>query len=215
MDQRLALAGSALVTLRVLFRGCMANQHTSAREKALISEAVAGLKNIGKGLRTHRVNAQKEIHTKDGSQLLAAGAITPEQASRLHSTGTMHNLADDAVKHARSYSTFMSARAVLDSLQRCRIDLEDFCDANHLIRYLQADNKRFIEVRGLTKAALTKLPAGTIIGYIDDKHGHVEIAVGNGKAASDFIRDLGKDSRQAIAFIPVKPGEKFTFNPQK
>ena len=116
-------------------------------------------------------------------------------------------LAQDALSHANSKSTGFCARSVKESI--ARTGLGDY-ESGHA--YQCADilsrNPNFKEVKVAAKD-VDKLPAGCVIVYpqgdsgYSDQYGHVEISLGNGKAASDFVNRNVKDSANARVFVPV------------
>lgn len=69
-------------------------------------------------------------------------------------------------------------------------------------------NPNFKEIT-VSGSELSKLPAGCIIVYdrgdagYSPKYGHIEITLGDGRAASDFINNRIKPSDKAHVFVPV------------
>lgn len=70
------------------------------------------------------------------------------------------------------------------------------------------NNPNFKEIN-VSGSELSSLPAGCIIVYdrgdqgYSSKYGHVEITLGNGRAASDFLNKRIKPSDKAHVFVPV------------
>ena len=70
------------------------------------------------------------------------------------------------------------------------------------------NNKNFKEIN-VAPNDLNKLPAGCVIVYnkgaagYSSQYGHVEITLGNGNAASDFVNHNIRPSEDVTVFIPV------------
>ena len=71
-------------------------------------------------------------------------------------------------------------------------------------------NNNFREIKVNSKEELRNLPAGCIVVYeagaagYNAKHGHIEVTLGNGTAASDGITRNMRYSNQMSVFIPVE-----------
>ena len=86
----------------------------------------------------------------------------------------------------------------------------------HMMDDKLRNNKNFQEVKINSVEELKSLPAGCVIVYeagalyegtnrrANDKHGHIEISLGNGTAASDGITRNMKFSKNMSVFVPVE-----------
>ncbi len=116
-------------------------------------------------------------------------------------------LAQDALNHANSKSTGYCARSVKESLSRTGLGEYQSGHAYQCADIL-SNNPNFKEVKVDAKD-IDDLPAGCIVVYprgdagYSDNYGHIEIALGNGKAASDFVNNKVKNSDNARVFVPV------------
>lgn len=116
-------------------------------------------------------------------------------------------LAQKAANNAKSSSTGYCAKGVKNAIAATGLGEYESGNACDMAAILK-DNKNFKEVN-VSKNDLTKLPAGAIVIYpkgdagYSSKYGHVEIALGDGRAASDFINSNVKSSENARVFIPV------------
>ena len=116
-------------------------------------------------------------------------------------------LAQDVLNHANSKSTGYCARSVKESL--ARTGLADY-ESGHAYQCadMLSDNPNFKEVKVDAKD-IDDLTAGCIVVYpkgdsgYSSKYGHIEVALGNGKAASDFVNNNVKNSDNARVFVPV------------
>ena len=116
-------------------------------------------------------------------------------------------LAQDALSHAGSKSTGYCAKSVKESIARSGLGAYESGHAYQCADILSR-NPNFKEVKVAAKD-VDKLPAGCVIvypqgdaGYSND-YGHIEISLGNGKAASDYVNRNVKDSANARVFVPV------------
>ncbi|MDR1327530.1 MAG: hypothetical protein LBJ74_03895, partial [Heliobacteriaceae bacterium] len=117
-------------------------------------------------------------------------------------------LAKDVVNNAEARPVGYCARYVKESIERSGLGTKE---SGHAYQYADvlSRNKNFKEINVAGKD-LKKLPAGCVIVYprgdagYDKDYGHIEIALGNGKAASDFVRRSNvKASDNARVFVPV------------
>jgi len=115
-------------------------------------------------------------------------------------------LAQDVASNARRKSIGYCARYVSDSLERLGL-LTKRGDAWQLKNILRK-NPHFKEV-DVSSVDVRKLPAGCILVYdrraagYSSEHGHVEVTLGNGKAASDFINRNIRVTPNMSVFVPV------------
>lgn len=115
-------------------------------------------------------------------------------------------LAQDAVSHAESHSTGYCAKYVSNAMARLGIAGKRG-DAWELRDSLR-NNPHFKEI-DINSVDVTKLPAGCVLVYqrgaagYSNAYGHVEITLGNGKAASDFVNNNIKKSSNMSVFVPV------------
>ena len=116
-------------------------------------------------------------------------------------------LAQDAAAHATKKSTGWCAKYVRQTIERCGFDNGESGNAYEWGDLLSR-NSNFKEVK-VSGKDLKKLPAGCIIVYprgdagYSSQYGHIEISLGNGKAASDFVNKKIKASDNARVFIPI------------
>ena len=115
-------------------------------------------------------------------------------------------LAKDVAEHAESRPTGYCARYVSNAMERLGI-VGKRGDAWELRDSLR-NNPHFKEV-DIRSINVKNLPAGCVLVYqrgaagYSSKYGHVEITLGNGKAASDFINNNIKTSSNMSVFVPV------------
>ena len=115
-------------------------------------------------------------------------------------------LAKDVASHVEAGSTGYCAKYVSNSLERLGI-AGARGDAYELRDSLR-NNPHFKEV-DVNSVDIKNLPAGCILVYqqgaagYSNAYGHVEITLGNGKAASDYINDNIKASLNMNIFVPV------------
>ncbi len=116
-------------------------------------------------------------------------------------------LAQDALSHAGSKSTGYCAKSVKESIARTGLGSYQSGHAYQCADILSS-NPNFKEVKVAAKD-VDKLPAGCVIVYpqgdsgYSSQYGHIEISLGNGKAASDYVNRNIKDSANARVFVPV------------
>lgn len=115
-------------------------------------------------------------------------------------------LARDVASHAQSHSTGYCARYVSNAL--ARLGLSSSRGDAWQLKYSLRKNPNFKEV-DVASVDVKKLPAGCILVYdkgaanYSSKYGHVEVTLGNGKAASDFVNSNIKKSSNMSVFVPV------------
>lgn len=115
-------------------------------------------------------------------------------------------LAKDVAAHAESSSTGYCAKYVSNAMERLGI-VGKRGDAWELRDSLR-NNPHFKEV-DVNSVDVKNLPAGCVLVYqrgdagYSSQYGHVEITLGNGKAASDFINNNIKKSSNMSVFVPV------------
>lgn len=136
---------------------------------------------------------------------------TTVKYSSLKEAGYNKNLAERLAKsvlsHVESGSTGNCARYVSNAMERVGV-VGDRGDA-WLLRDSLRKNPHFKEV-DINSVDVTKLPAGCILVYqkgaagYSSEAGHVEITLGNGKAASDFVNNRIRKSSNMNVFVPVK-----------
>lgn len=116
-------------------------------------------------------------------------------------------LAQDALSHANSKSTGYCAKSVKESIARTGLGSYENGHAYQCADIL-SNNPNFKEVK-VSADDIDKLPAGCVVVYpqgdsgYSSQYGHIEIALGNGKAASDFVNKNVKESANARVFVPV------------
>ena len=115
-------------------------------------------------------------------------------------------LAQNAKSHAGASSQKRCAKFVSDAIEASGIQVtrgHAYQMENNL-----RNNPNFKEVK-VSQSELTSLPAGCILVYpkgaagYSSKYGHIEITLGNGKAASDFINNNPKYASNMKVFVPV------------
>lgn len=127
-------------------------------------------------------------------------------------------LAKDMRKHAVGFTGYCS-RHVSNGLQRTGLGNERRASAHQMDTALDG-NKNFKRIQVNSLAELKALPAGCIVvyeanaswnngfrtGHYNAQHGHIEVTLGDGTAASDGItRNLRyADPSQMSVFIPVE-----------
>jgi len=117
-----------------------------------------------------------------------------------------NNLANDVKNNAESQSTGYCAKYVSDAISRTGLGIISG-HAYQCADSLRSDsNFKEIKVAG---EDLKALPAGFVIvydrgaaGYSAD-YGHVEVTLGDGRAASDFVNNDIKASDKVSVFVPV------------
>lgn len=115
-------------------------------------------------------------------------------------------LAEAARRQARLMNTRgWCARGVNRSLRAAGLSVSPLPSAYMYAKRLSGDS-RFREIKGLSKAQLTKLPPGAIAvfeGYTGgrSKHGHIFVSLGNGLEASDHIQRIATHGRFRV-FVP-------------
>lgn len=116
-------------------------------------------------------------------------------------------LANDVVKHVKARPTNFCAKYVKEAIARVGLGAAEDGDAYQYADVLSR-NRNFTEVKAHGEDIKT-LPAGCIVVYprgdagCDPNYGHIEVALGNGKAASDFINNNVAASDNARVFVPV------------
>lgn len=124
----------------------------------------------------------------------AAAASRPTAAPvapKLTVTPTGRKLADTALREARSRGTTgWCYSAVAESIARAtrgRVNL--YGKSAYMAAPQLARSPMFDEISIRSRNDLTKLPAGSVVvwGKGRSKHGHISVALGNGKEASDHI----------------------------
>lgn len=115
-------------------------------------------------------------------------------------------IASNALTRAGSHSTKQCAKYVNDAMEYAGLDFSRG-HAYQMIDNLR-NSKDFKEV-SITKDQLASLPAGCILVYprgaagYSSEYGHIEITLGDGRAASDFVNSNPKYSNQMKVFVPV------------
>ena len=119
---------------------------------------------------------------------------------------TAVKLAKNVKAHAHTSSTGHCARYVSNAIEASGIPVtrgHAFEMAGNL-----KNNEHFQEIK-ITKDELADLPAGCVLVYpkgsagYSSQYGHIEITLGNGKAASDFVNNNIKYSSNMKVFVPV------------
>ncbi len=117
-----------------------------------------------------------------------------------------NRLAQNVLSHASGSSKGACAEYVSNAIQNSGIPVTRG-HAYQMINNLKA-NKNFKEIN-VSKSELASLPAGCILVYprgaagYSSQYGHIEITLGNGTAASDFVNKNPKYSDQMRVFVPV------------
>lgn len=117
------------------------------------------------------------------------------------------SLAKSVASNARGRSTGYCARYVKTAISNTGLGAYASGHA-----YQQADalenNKNFKEI-SVSSKDLKKLPAGCVLVYdrgaagYSKNYGHMEVTLGNGKAASDFVTNNIRQSDRVSVFVPV------------
>lgn len=161
--------------------------------------------------------------SSDGPMTFAnqSNAIDQNQLSQYglkYSKEKGEKLARDMRNHAVGFTTFCS-RYVSNGLQRTGLGNERMASA-HMMDTALDGNKNFKRIQVNSLEELKALPAGCIIvyeanaswnngfrtGHYNATHGHIEVTLGDGTAASDGItRNMRyADPSQMSVFIPVE-----------
>ena len=115
-------------------------------------------------------------------------------------------LAQNATSHAGARSQKRCAEFVSDAIEASGISItrgHAYQMENNL-----RNNPNFKEVK-VSQNELASLPAGCILVYprgsagYSSQYGHIEITLGDGKAASDFVNTNPKYSSDMKVFVPV------------
>lgn len=115
----------------------------------------------------------------------------PAAATKPTITPTGRKLAETALREARSRGTTgWCYSAVAESIARAtrgRVNL--YGKSAYMAAPQLARSPMFDEISIRSRSDLTKLPAGSVVvwGKGRSKHGHISVALGNGKEASDHI----------------------------
>ena len=115
-------------------------------------------------------------------------------------------MAQNAANNAESSSQHECAKYVSDAIEDSGVSVTRG-HAYQMIDNLR-NNSHFKEI-SITKDELKNLPAGCVLVYpkgsagYSSEYGHIEITLGNGKAASDFINDNPKYASNMKVFAPV------------
>jgi len=131
----------------------------------------------------------------------------PQLAEINYNSQKANKLALTADKNALGGSIGYCAKYVKNAIKKSGLGAYEFGHA-----YAVADtlgrNNNFKEIN-VSGKDLKNLPAGCVIVYnkgdagYNKSYGHVEITLGNGKAASDFVNRNIKSSDKARVFVPV------------
>ena len=117
-------------------------------------------------------------------------------------------LAQEIRSHAVGFTGYCS-RYVSNALSRSGLGNERAASA-HMMDTKLENNNNFKEIKINSQADLKKLPAGCIIVYeagaarYNAKHGHIEVSLGNGTAASDGVTRNVRYSENMSVFVPVE-----------
>jgi len=140
----------------------------------------------------------KSYNTKSNLPQLAEINYNSQKANKLAST---------ADKNALGGSIGYCAKYVKNAISKSGLGSYEYGHA-----YAVADtlgrNNNFKEIN-ISGRDLKNLPAGCVIVYnkgdagYSSSYGHVEITLGSGKAASDFVNGNIKSSDKARVFVPV------------
>lgn len=139
-----------------------------------------------------------------------------------YSASKGQRLAQDIASHAVGFKGYCS-RHVANGLQRTGLGNERMPSACLMDDALRRDiaigkNRNFREIKVNSLEELKSLPAGCIIvyeanaawdngsrtGHYNEKHGHIEVTLGDGTAASDGITRNMRYSTQMSVFVPVE-----------
>lgn len=123
-------------------------------------------------------------------------------------------LAQDIGSHAHGFIGKCSNR-VSNGLQRTGLGNERMPSAHMMDDKLREDirtgkNTNFREIKVTSQEQLRSLPAGCIIVYeagaagYNSTHGHIEVSLGNGTAASDGITRNMRFTQNMSVFVPVE-----------
>lgn len=117
-------------------------------------------------------------------------------------------LAEKVTRNVESRSTGWCARYVKQAIQNAGLGQYENGHAIECVDILKR-NPNFKQVN-VSGSQLSQLPAGCIIIYepgaadYNPKVGHIEVTLGDGRAASDFINNRIKPSENTHVFVPVK-----------
>lgn len=105
-----------------------------------------------------------------------------------------NQLANIAEKNAsRRNTTGMCFRGVRESLEAAGLSKGEVRgESAYMAADMLANHKNFQEIQGVSKDQLRDLPAGCIIVWDKSfwhKHGHIGVTLGDGREASDKVRD--------------------------
>ena len=139
-----------------------------------------------------RFQAERKIQVNGrvGAQTLAALEQTPVSVGRLQSSSEAQKLASVAQRVAARRGTVGWCYAgVADSVSRA-LGVELYGRSAYQASNILARHPDFKEVPTVKPKELPKLPAGAIVVWGKTKaspHGHISVALGNGREASDHI----------------------------
>ncbi len=163
----------------------------------MLSLFSSGTKNKTRKTSTNPFSSNYSFNTSTKYRSLNDAGYNSQLANRL---------AQDIASHVCSGSTGYCAKYVSNSLERLGISGARG-DAWQLKNSLRV-NPHFKEI-DVASVDVKKLPAGCILVYdrgaggYSRKYGHVEITLGNGKAASDFINNNIVSTSNMTVFVPV------------
>lgn len=138
-----------------------------------------------------RTAAAVTTSTRPAPRPPAAPVAAPVPARPAATTSTGRKLADTALREARSRGTTgWCYSAVAESIARAtrgRVNLSG--RSAYMAAPQLARSPLFDEINVRSRNDLAKLPAGSVVvwGKGRSKHGHISVALGNGKEASDHI----------------------------
>ena len=130
-----------------------------------------------------------------------------ESISKFYNAQKGQNLSQRALSDANSNSLGRCAAYVKDAIANCNMGSYEQGHGYQVAGILK-NNKNFKEIN-VAPNDLNKLPAGCVIVYnkgaagYSSQYGHVEITLGNGNAASDFVNHNIRPSEDVTVFIPV------------
>ena len=130
-----------------------------------------------------------------------------ESITKFYNAQKGQNLSQRALSDANSNSLGRCAAYVKDAIANCNMGSYEQGHGYQVAGILK-NNKNFKEIN-VAPNDLNKLPAGCVIVYnkgadgYSSQYGHVEITLGNGNAASDFVNHNIRPSEDVTVFIPV------------
>lgn len=153
---------------------------------------------FGRATSTKKTNYKIESLSPNTSLTALSGIYNPNKGL---------SLAKSVLSNVHNRSTGYCARYVKTAVSQSGLGAYESGHAYQLVDSFE-NNKNFKEI-SINPKDLTKLPAGCIIVYdkgaagYSKNYGHIEVTLGNGKAASDFITNNIRQSNNINVFVPA------------